>query len=91
MGLNWRWVLGAILLYVVLLVAYLPAAQVIHRLPLPANVSIIGVDGRIWQGSAERVQFNSTVINDVSWDVAAWSLLTGQLKGELSAGNRRDA
>ncbi|MDC8829339.1 type II secretion system protein N [Alteromonas gilva] len=91
MKFNWRWALGALLLYVVLLIMSIPAAQVVNRVKLPANVSISGVEGSIWQGQAERVQFNNTLINDLSWDISGWSLLAGRLTAELNAGNMRDA
>ncbi|NVK55860.1 MAG: type II secretion system protein N [Alteromonadaceae bacterium] len=91
MRFNWRWALGAILLYIILLVVSMPAAQVINRLSLPANISISGVSGTLWQGQAERLQINNILINDLSWDVSAWSLLTGQLAADLNAGNMRDA
>ena len=37
-----------------------------------------------------QLRFDGEQINNLSWDVSAWSLLTGQLSGNLKFGNIRD-
>ena len=91
MGINWRWLLAGIFLYLCLLVAYLPASQVVSRIDLPGNIKVGNVQGTLWQGEVDRVVVNNIPINQLSWDVSPWALLTGQLSVELDAGNMRDA
>ena len=91
MGINWRWLLAGLFLYLCLLVAYLPASQVVSRMSLPDNVKIGTVQGTLWQGEVDRLIVNNIPVNQLSWDVSPWALFTGQLAVELDAGNMRDA
>ena len=59
MGINWRWLLAGLFLYFCLLVAYLPASQVVSRISLPDNVKVGNVQGTLWQGEVDRVIVNN--------------------------------
>ena len=50
--------LAGFILFIVFLLAKLPAAQVIPRLPLPDNLSISQVSGTLWNGHANQVIYN---------------------------------
>ncbi|OFI33584.1 general secretion pathway protein GspN [Alteromonas lipolytica] len=91
MGINWRWLLAGIALYLVLLIAYMPASQVANRIDLPRNVKLGQVEGTLWHGEVDRVVVNNIPVNQLSWDVSPLALLTGHLALELDAGNMRDA
>lgn len=90
MKVNIRWILGGLLAFVVFAIATLPAVQVIGRITLPNNVSISGVSGTIWQGSAQTLVVDGLPINNITWDVSVWSLLVGNLSADLKGGNLRD-
>lgn len=87
----WRWILAALFLYLVLLIAYLPAAQVAYRLPLPDSVQLGKVTGTLWQGEVDRVVINNIPVQQVSWKLSALPLLLGTLSVDLDAGNMRSA
>ena len=81
---------SAMVLFVLFLVAKLPAQQLIARLTLPQQVQIAGVSGTIWHGHAEFVQYNGLQLNNVSWQLSWLPLFWGTANVELKAGNRRD-
>ncbi len=78
-----------VLLYLGLLIANLPASQVIYRL-LPNDISMSGVTGTIWQGKATRVYSQGVELKNVRWDVSVWRLFTGKLGLDIIAGNTRN-
>lgn len=90
MSFNWRWVVAAIFLYLVFLIVYFPANQITGQLN-QSNIHLTEVDGTIWSGEAEQLIVNNIPVNNVKWDVSAWSLLFGQLNVHLDAGNMREA
>lgn len=91
MKVNIRWILGGLFAFIVFAVATLPAIQVIGRVALPKNVSVSGVSGTIWQGSAQTLMVDGLPINNITWDISALSLLIGNLSAEVKGGNLRDA
>ena len=88
---NIKWILLGLLAYVVFLIAKLPAIQLISRLQLPANISIEGVSGTIWQGQARQLTINTLPIDKVEWQLSFWPLLTGKARLDITAGNMRQA
>lgn len=91
MGINWRWLSAAIFLYLCLLIAFMPAAQVIGRIELPNTIRLGNVEGTLWQGEVDRIVVNTIPVNQLSWDISPWALLTGKIAADLDAGNIRDA
>ncbi len=85
------WIVGGVLAFLIFLIAYLPASQVIGRIDLPRNVAVSGVSGTIWEGKVQTVVANGLPIYDLKWDVNPWTLVMGQVSVTLNAGNFRDA
>lgn len=85
------WVVGGVLAFLIFLIAYLPASQVIGRIDLPRNVAVSGVSGTIWEGKVQTVVANGLPIYDLKWDVNPWTLVMGKVSVTLNAGNFRDA
>ncbi|MDF2179224.1 type II secretion system protein N [Aliiglaciecola sp. CAU 1673] len=77
--------------YLIFLVAYLPAVQVLPRLPLPSQLSLQGVSGTVWQGNALRLSYQGLPIENLSWQLSPWGLLLGKANITVKAGNSRDA
>ncbi|WP_100642463.1 type II secretion system protein N [Alteromonas facilis] len=77
--------------FIIFLIVYLPAKQVIYRVALPNNVAISDVSGTLWKGSARRVSVNGLAINNVTWKLSALPLLWGQASLTLDAGSQRQA
>jgi len=63
-----------------------PAARVIAWTD-PPGVVIDDAGGSVWAGHARRVAIAGAPVplNDVSWNVAAWRLITGELGGDVAA------
>ncbi len=77
-----------VLVYVLALVATVPAARALAWVNPPA-VTLHGVGGRAWAGTADRVELDAApqlpALTGVAWDLVAWRLLTGQLHADLEA------
>ena len=85
-----KWGSLGILVYLVFLIAKLPAVHVFSKLPLPADVKISGISGTIWNGHAQSAQINGLPILNLNWSLAFFPLLTGEISAEIKAGNVRD-
>ena len=83
--------LAGFILFIVFLLAKLPAAQVIPRLPLPDNLSISQVSGTLWNGHANQVIYNGLQVLDVDWELGVLPLLLGKASLNIDAGSMRDA
>jgi len=73
--------------YLLTLVLAAPAARVIEWVE-PEGATIEGASGRIWAGHAQRVRIDGMELplTDVSWDVQAWRLVTGEFGSVIEAG-----
>lgn len=86
-----KWVLLGLVVYIVFLIAKLPANQVIHKVSLPNNISVSNVGGTIWSGTAGRLLVNNIAIENLKWQTSFWSLLLGNLSLDIEAGALRDS
>ncbi len=84
-----KWALLALLVYVIFLIAKLPASQVLYRFDLASNMSLEGVSGTIWQGRAATLINNGIEVENLKWDVSFSSLLLGNIDADVSGGNLR--
>ncbi|MCW8109041.1 type II secretion system protein N [Alteromonas ponticola] len=83
--------LAGVVFFVICVLAYVPASQVLGRVALPANITISGVSGTIWDGKVQQVVVQGMPVKDVRWQLSAWSLLSGRVQADIVAGNIRDA
>ena len=84
------WLLAALLVFLMLLVIYLPASQVIGRITLPPQIQVYGITGTLWNGKAQQVDFNQLPVSQVRWEINPLPLLWGRLSLEVTGGNARD-
>jgi len=75
-----------LVVYLLTLVLAAPAARVIEWVE-PEGATIEGASGRLLAGHAQRVRIDGMAVplTDVSWDVEAWRLLTGELGSLIEA------
>ena len=90
MNLTKKIIIG-VCIYLVFLLALLPASVVITLAPLPNNINLSGVSGSIWSGSIESVTIQNRQLEQVQWQLSPWALLLGQAKLDLVIGNRGSA
>ncbi|KAF7598700.1 MAG: hypothetical protein CGU28_09370 [Candidatus Dactylopiibacterium carminicum] len=84
MSRTLRWSLGLITLLLVLFVARLPAALPARL--LPADITLAGLQGSIWHGSAAALGVKGLVTQEsLSWALDARALLRGQLAWQIRA------
>lgn len=82
-------IVAAVLFYFILIIANLPASQVINRVPLPSNVSIQGISGTLWDGRLNSVTVNGMQVKSVDWALSASALLLGKVSLVVHAGNAK--
>ena len=51
----------------------------------PENVSISGLSGTVWNGTARQVSIDGIYLHDMSWELRPLSLLTANVSYDLSA------
>ncbi|WP_428775590.1 type II secretion system protein N [Vibrio sp.] len=69
--------------FVVSLLAHLPAALVVKHAPLPAQLAIEGVSGTLWQGQASQVNWQRRSLGPLSWQWQPSRLIEGKLAAQL--------
>lgn len=76
----WRYAAFVVTVFVVTLIAKLPAQFVYqqfdnHLLP----VKLYGLQGSVWSGKAEQISLANYSVNNLQWQLSPWALLTGDL------------
>ncbi len=80
------YVLTAIISSLVILIATLPARSITPLLNDNPQLSLQGVTGTLWNGSASMISINNKVqLNDTSWHLIGWKMLTGKIAIELNS------
>lgn len=64
----WPFVALGALTFLALAIVTLPAAVVIPRVQ-PPNVTLAGLDGTVWKGSAQVLQVNGIHLGRIQWDL----------------------
>ncbi|WP_163932234.1 type II secretion system protein N [Paraferrimonas sp. SM1919] len=80
-----KWIVLAIVVYLVFLLASFPAQFITNNLKLK-NISFNGVTGTLWSGASSSIAIDNISIEQVSWTLNPWSLLTGELAAEMKFG-----
>ena len=58
-----------LLCYLFFLLATLPAAQLLPRLPLPAGMQLYNISGTLWQGRIGQLSWQKRTVQNVHWEV----------------------
>ena len=90
MKLKLGWIALGLVAFIFFLLAYLPANQVLGRMALPQNVSVSGVSGTIWNGSAKEVIVSGLPIKRLEWSLNPVALILGSASADVKAGNVRN-
>jgi general secretion pathway protein N len=90
----WKWAILAISAYVILVIAYIPAAHVASYVQNnnPKLPMVIGqVEGTLWTGKVDKIITQGIVMNNLRWDLSPWSLLVGKVSVDLNGGKIRES
>jgi general secretion pathway protein N len=79
---NWPLVAVGIAAFVIFALVTLPARVVIPRVQ-PEGLTLAGLDGSIWNGSAEAMQVGGVHIGSLTWKLNPLSLLTMQVAADI--------
>ncbi|CAH0541852.1 type II secretion system protein N [Vibrio marisflavi] len=79
-----------VMVFIVSLIAHMPASLVVKHLPLPAKLSLDGVSGTIWKGSASNVAWQRTSIGEVDWNIDVLPLFLANVEAQVRFGRGSD-
>lgn len=81
---RWWWGLAALVLFLVALVAFLPAAVAVRQIEARVpGLALDRVGGTVWNGRAGRVSFGGREQGEVAWSAHPLSLLRGGIELDL--------
>lgn len=78
--------LGLVGVFTVSALIHLPAPLVVQYAPLPKGLSLTGVQGTIWNGSAENVRWQRQNLGQVHWQLQASELLSAKAQAQVRFG-----
>lgn len=81
---RWSWVALGVGAYVAFVAAKFPAAAAVQWF-VPNEISVAGVRGTLWSGSASAVGIDGFPLRDVRWQVRPSRLLLGRIDAALEA------
>lgn len=85
MNRRLKWGLALLALFCICFVARLPALFVM-RIALPSTVTLAGVEGSIWSGTATALGFNGVVVQEkLHWKFQPRNLLQGRLGWQIDS------
>ncbi|TMP39981.1 type II secretion system protein N [Pseudoalteromonas rubra] len=84
-------VLVFLLAFSVFVAITMPASIVLQlsQGSLPRALSVGAVSGSVWEGRISEVRYENVQLNDVTWQLNGWGLLTGQVQGKVRFGSPR--
>lgn len=69
---------------------HLPAQFIVQHAPLPSQLRIAGVEGTVWQGSAQQVQWQGINYGTLSWQLNPVKMFSGGLEAQVRFGKGSD-
>ncbi len=87
---KWFYLVVFVVVFLVSLIAHIPANWVYGQLPLNRQVQLQGISGTIWQGRAEQIVVEKQRLGQVSWDFDGWRLLMGKAQYQFRLGRNSD-
>ena len=82
--------LGLLLVFVASAIVHLPAQIVVDNAPLPRQLKLAGIEGSLWQGSAESVSWQADNFGQVHWQLLPSKLLSGKAEAQVRFGHGSD-
>jgi hypothetical protein len=76
-------VIAGILVFLAVLIAYLPASWVASRLPPGLAVKCAEVNGSVWQGECVGLAFNGAKLGDATWNMGRIGALSRRFIGDI--------
>ncbi|HTE40558.1 MAG TPA: type II secretion system protein N [Steroidobacteraceae bacterium] len=82
----WRWLLIAVLAYLVFLIATIPAVRMLPRL-IPFGIQAVGASGTLWNGQVAALNARGISLGATQWRLQPWRLVTGKLGASIHSKN----
>ena len=80
-----HYILTAVISYVVLLIATIPAKPVIDLVNRNTPANVQGVSGTLWDGRALLISINNINIDRTEWSFKLWKLFLGKVAVDINA------
>ncbi|MGI9202559.1 MAG: type II secretion system protein N [Woeseiaceae bacterium] len=79
-----RYIIAGLIVFLAVLVTTFPA-RVAYKQFAPPDLSLTGISGSIWKGSAAEGLAGGAYLRNLTWKIKPASILTGQLAYQVSA------
>ena len=80
-----HYILTAVISYLVLLIATIPAKPVIDLVNRNTPANVQGVSGTLWNGKALSININNINIDRAEWSFKLWKLFLGKVAVDINA------
>lgn len=82
--------IGLLAVFIASAIVHMPAQVVVDHAPLPRQLQLTGIEGTVWQGSAENVRWQADSLGKVQWTLLPSKLLTGKAEAQVRFGQGSD-
>lgn len=80
------YIITGIISYCLFLLILTPASSIIAQLNLPPQrISLQNVSGSIWSGQIDHATINRQQLDNISWSLSPWALLTASINSDIEA------
>ncbi|MGD8233935.1 type II secretion system protein N [Vibrio sp. TRT 1302] len=76
--------------FVVSAMVHMPAQFILQYAPLPSALRVADIEGTVWQGSAQQVQWQGTNYGALNWQLNPLKMLAGSLEAQIRFGRGSD-
>ncbi len=80
------WITGVIL-FLIFVVGSTPANIALSIFPKVKGLELSDINGTVWSGTAQNVQYNGVDFGVTQWQLSPWSLLLLSLSGDVHSAN----
>ncbi|MGB5804546.1 MAG: type II secretion system protein N [Vibrio anguillarum] len=79
-----------VMVFLISVVAHIPASLVMNQLSSSEVMRVTGVDGTVWSGSAQQLFWQGQNVGDLSWDIQVSQLLMAKFEVAVRFGRGSD-
>ena len=76
--------------FVVSIIAHIPAPLILNNIALPQGIVLEGVEGTIWDGKIKRLSYDGQSLGNFDWQIRSVFLLLGKAEAKVRFGRGSD-
>lgn len=84
---NIKLILMIITLYLLFLIARLPATVVLSMINFPSSLTLTSISGTAWSGSIKNIRYAGLNVGSIKWSLHPLNLIIGELSADIAIMN----